>query len=385
MRLQSRGIDSCRGCRVLAVESEQEQRQLLQILLSKNGWSLTVQKEPDDLRQRVTQEKPDLVLLDLGQGESHRLEACRAIKTSHWQNVRDTAVICLSAYPTDAVRRAAFQACCDDFLAKPWDPDELLARIRIHVRHRKTRLLMEQGNQQLRQRLSRGMQKLLDSQRSLIRAMAKLSESRDDDTGRHIERVQHYVARLVRELRKRNRLSTVADWAELVVSASCLHDIGKMAIPDAVLRKPGSLNPEEQALMKQHAEVGYQTLHALHCEFPENQFLAIGKDIARSHHERWDGTGYPQGLRGEEIPVAARIMTIADVYDALRSPRCYKPPLPHAKTLEIMRDMAVSHFDPELFALFLRVEKEFDHIYTSWRDDSSLTCGIRAYNQGGPL
>lgn len=214
----------------------------------------------------------------------------------------------------------------------------------------------------VRNQLRRRMQD--HAQQALIRALAHLAEQRDHDTGRHLERVAAYSELIGRGLREAGQHAEWidADFLENLVRSSALHDVGKVGIPDAILLKPGRLSAAEWRVMQTHAELGAQTIERVMREFPDQGFLEMGRDIARSHHEHWDGSGYPRGLRGEEIPLAARILALADVYDALTSLRPYKQPWTHAAALAWIQEQSGKHFDPAVVAVFVRQSERADAI-----------------------
>jgi putative two-component system response regulator len=202
-------------------------------------------------------------------------------------------------------------------------------------------------------------------QMETIFAIAKLAEARDDDTGRHLERVQTFCRLIAVRLSELPEYKTTigSSWIGNIYHASPLHDIGKVAIPDRILLKPGALTPEESAIMKTHAVLGYQTLRAVHARYPDNDFIEMGIEAARSHHEWWDGPGYPDGLAGEEIPLCARIVAVADCYDAMRSRRCDKPAQAHDETCAaILRDGG-KHFDPAITAVFIELAGAFRDVW----------------------
>jgi response regulator RpfG family c-di-GMP phosphodiesterase len=198
-----------------------------------------------------------------------------------------------------------------------------------------------------------------------IFALVKLSESRDDDTGAHIERTASFCRLLASKAMHHSNYSGEINekFLETIYKASPLHDIGKVGIPDSILLKPGKLTDEEFAQMKQHVIIGYRTIAEIQKEYKNNEFLRMGMEICRYHHEKWNGSGYPEGISGEEIPLSARIMAIADVYDALRSKRVYKEAYSHEKSREIIVSSKVTHFDPVLVELFIGSEKEFEQLY----------------------
>jgi response regulator RpfG family c-di-GMP phosphodiesterase len=207
-------------------------------------------------------------------------------------------------------------------------------------------------------------QQLLQTEAVTILALAYQAELRDLETGKHLERTSHYVKLLAEELSrlpKYHSYLTPAYIADLVKSAP-LHDIGKVAIPDSILRKPGKLTPEEFEIMKKHCEYGTRVLKIADEKLSFQSFLKIAIQIAASHHEKWNGKGYPEGLKGEAIPLSGRIMALADVYDAIRSERCYKKSFSHEETLKIIAGDRGEHFDPDLVDVFLRIENNFHEI-----------------------
>jgi putative two-component system response regulator len=203
-------------------------------------------------------------------------------------------------------------------------------------------------------------------------AIASLAETRDNETGNHIRRTQHYVRCLAEHLQTHLRFAELLteENIELLFKSAPLHDIGKVGIPDHILLKPGKLSAEEFEIMKTHTMLGHDALVAAERALgTEVEFLRFAKEIALSHQEKWDGSGYPQGLKGDEIPVSARLMAVADVYDALISRRVYKPPMTHERAVEIIREGRATHFDPEVCDAFLACEHQFREIAQRFRDE----------------
>ena len=241
----------------------------------------------------------------------------------------------------------------DDYLTKPFEPLELFFRIRVGER-----LLGLQGRD------------------VLIFSLAKLAESRDPDTGAHLERIREYCRVLTQAVREVPEFSAIidADYVESIYLTSPLHDIGKVGIPDYVLQKPGKLTPEEFDLMKQHTLIGGRTLDAAAKKHPSHPYLLMARDIAFSHHEKFDGTGYPHGLVGDEIPLSGRIVAIADVYDALTSKRVYKPAFSHDRAVELILKDTGSRFDPRIIEVFQKCTNEFARIRAELTEDK---CDLR--------
>jgi putative two-component system response regulator len=236
----------------------------------------------------------------------------------------------------------------DDFIAKPYNPAEVLARLRAGERV-----------------LS------LETRDVAIFALAKLAESRDNDTGAHLERVQYYCRALSQHLVTLDKFKDIVtpEFIRLVFQTSPLHDIGKVGIPDAILLKPGRLDPAEFEIMKKHPSIAADTLNAALSKFPDVPFLEMARDIAETHHEKWDGTGYPHGLKGESIPLSGRIIAIADVYDALVSKRVYKNAFTHAAAVSIIEEGRGRHFDSDVVDAFLAQQQTFIDIREQFNED----------------
>lgn len=209
-----------------------------------------------------------------------------------------------------------------------------------------------------------------DAQDAIISALAKLSEYRDPETGAHLLRLKKYCELLCSYLGKTGQFAglVTAEFTKDLVRSSPLHDIGKVGIPDAILKKPGKLTEEEFEVMKTHAAIGGDTLRAVYENYPSQGFIKCGMDIAYGHHEKWNGSGYPLGLKGEEIPLVARILALVDVYDALSCRRIYKPPFPREKAREIIVEGSGNHFDPQLVSAFLSIEEDFFRISEEYAD-----------------
>lgn len=274
-------------------------------------------------------------------------DLCKAVRAGGLS--RYVFIIMLTSRGTRADLVEGLRAGADDFLVKPFDPVEL--SVRLSVAERIT---------------------ALETRDLMIFGMAKLAESRDQDTGSHLERVRMYCHVLAEHLSNQPKFSSVVDreFVKLMYLTSPLHDIGKVGVPDAILLKAGRLSPEEFVIMRKHTTIGARTLEAALREFPGARFLAMARDIAASHHEKWDGSGYPQGLKGTDIPLCARILAVADVYDALSTQRVYKPAIPHERAREMILAGSGTHFDPEIVGAFLACEDKFMTIARSLVDDT---------------
>lgn len=274
-----------------------------------------------------------------------------------------------------------------DYVTKPIVPPVLLARVRNHLALKQARDFLKNENAYLESEVRRRTQRMTRLQDVTIIAMAMLAETRDFETGNHIQRTQSYVRVLAERLQQDPRYAAQLsnEAIETITKSAALHDIGKVGIPDRILLKPGRYEPDEFEVMKKHTQIGHDAiLRAERVLGTEDSFLAIAREIAHGHHEKWDGSGYPQGLAGEAIPLSARLMALADVYDALVSRRVYKEGVPHAKAVEIIAEGRGRHFDPEITDLFLAIEDEILGIAQKLADsDNSLTEKKTYYESAG--
>jgi putative two-component system response regulator len=339
--------------RILVVDDEATMRRLLEKLLRLEGYEVTLVSSGEQALQEVFSRGADTVLLDMRLPGMSGLDVCRQIR-AHPRGIH-TPIVFITAVNDRELRRRGMEAGADDFLSKPFDEVELMARIRNSVRVKRYYDNLEQQKGALAQavdertaelaaavaELTRMQDELRASHEETIYRLARAAEFRDDETGQHLQRMSWYCHLLG------SKSGLPAKTCELLRIASPMHDVGKLGIPDRILLKPGRLTPEELAVMQTHAEIGWRILHG-----STAAPLELAATIAHTHHEKWDGSGYPRGLRGEEIPLGGRIAAIADVFDALTSSRPYKPAWPLEAALEQMRRGAGSHFDPALIEVF---------------------------------
>jgi putative two-component system response regulator len=302
---------------------------------------------------------PDLILLDIMMPEMDGFEVCRRLKAD--ENLKDVPVLFISALDGTDYKIKAFSAGGLDYVTKPFQKKEVLSRVKTHIELHQARRELKKHSLHLEELVQEKVQEISDSQLATILAISKLAEYRDYETGGHIERTQAFCQILARELQEYHSYaeSITDSFIESIYHASPLHDIGKVGIADNILLKPGKLTPEEFEIMKTHTIIGSTTLQTVQCKYPGNAFINMGIALTRSHHEKWDGSGYPEGLVGEEIPFSCRIMAIADVYDALRSKRPYKEAFSHEKSCRIIEEEAGSHFDPVAVEAFTKIKSEF--------------------------
>ena len=310
----------------------------------------------------AAEEPPDLILLDINMPEMDGFEVCRRLRSN--AALSSISVIFLSAMNETKDKLAAFKSGGYDYVTKPFEAEELQARIGTQLELRELRARVERHNHNLESLVRQQVREIASGQMATIFALAKLAESRDNETGKHLERVQVLCRHLAIEIGASPKYSRTIteDYVENIFCASPLHDIGKVAIPDAILLKPGKLTDEEFTVMKTHTTHGAKTLELVLEKHPANAFVRMGIEIARSHHEKWDGAGYPDGLAGPEIPVSARIMAVADCYDALRSRRVYKEPFSHEKSRDIIVQGSGHHFEPEMVSAFCAIQESFRQI-----------------------
>jgi putative two-component system response regulator len=343
---------------ILIVDDEPANLSMLSHLLRPDYQVRAANSGENALRVATSEPRPDLILLDVmmpGMDGYTVLERLRKNPASF-----DIPVIFVTALTDldDEERGLALGA--SDYIAKPIKPAVVLARVRTQLEAKHTRDWLRDKNAILEAEVSRRMIENDLTQLVSIRALAHLAETRDPETGNHILRTQKYVRALALRLSQHPRFSTTLDsrTIDLLTKSAPLHDIGKVGIPDSILQKPGPLTQEEWVIMKTHARLGSDAIEQAEIDVEQPvAFLSLAKEIAHWHHEKWDGSGYPDGLHGDAIPLSARLMAVADVFDALISPRVYKPAMSYEKTREIIADGSGSHFDPDIVAAFL---EDFD-------------------------
>ena len=317
----------------------------------------------------IDKRQPDLILLDVMMPEMDGYQVCQQLKSQ--DSTKDIPIIFLTAKVQEDDETKGLALGAVDYITKPISPAILKERIKNHLLLKASRDLMERQNEILEERVIERTNQLAELQDVAMVAMGALAESRDPETGNHIRRTQHYVRVLAQALSKMPQYQQLLT-PEIITAmykSAPLHDIGKVGIADNILLKPGKLTEEEFEIMKKHAAYGRDAIVAAEksIEVADN-FLTFAKEIAYSHHEKWDGTGYPEGLAAEDIPLSARLMAIADVYDALISSRVYKPAFSHEKAVTIIAEGRGSHFDPNMVDCFLSITDEFNAIALQFLD-----------------
>ncbi|MDZ7862811.1 two-component system response regulator [Acidovorax sp.] len=315
---------------------------------------------------------PDLILLDVMMPGMSGHEVCRQLKAE--PATRHIPIIFLTAMTGTEDEKVGLALGAADFITKPINPPIVLARVVTQLQAKAGADFLRDQNQFLQTEVQKRTRELAAIQDVTILAMASLAETRDNETGNHIRRTQHYVRALATALKDHPRFSAALSEhvIDMLYKSAPLHDIGKVGIPDRILLKPGRFEPHEFEVMKTHTTLGRDAIqHAEDQLGMPVEFLQYAKEIAYGHQEKWDGSGYPQGLAGEAIPLSARIMAVADVYDALISRRVYKEGMPHAKAVDIMREGRGSHFDPDILDAFLGMLDEFQRIAQKFADSDA--------------
>ncbi|KGK88653.1 chemotaxis protein CheY [Desulfosporosinus sp. HMP52] len=307
-------------------------------------------------------QKPDLILLDIMMPEMDGYEVLRTIKKSHdWENI---PVILLSAITDSDSKTKGFSLGAVDYVTKPFEIVEVKARVRTQLKIEEARLFLENQNQYLEEKVKERTKLLERTNSAAIYCLAAVAETRDPETGEHIKRTQGYIKELALELQGMDKYKGILtnDYIELLYQSAPLHDIGKVGVRDSILLKPGRLTEEEFEEMKKHTIYGGESLMVGIKELGEDSFLTLAKEIALTHHEKWDGSGYPRGLAGMEIPISGRLMAVSDVYDALISKRVYKNAFTHDEAKEIILEGRGTHFDPDIVDAFISKEAKFIEI-----------------------
>ncbi len=312
---------------------------------------------------------PDLILLDIMMPGLSGYEVCTILKAE--PKTRDIPIIFLTAMTGTDDEKKGLQLGAVDFITKPVNPPIVMARVATQLHVKAAADFLKDQNVYLETEVTKRTKELAAIQDVTILAMASLAETRDNDTGNHIRRTQYYLELLANYLKNHDRFrGFLSDHTiTMLFKSAPLHDIGKVGIPDRILLKPGRFEPHEFEIMKTHCKLGRDAIqHAEDQLGLEVEFLKYAKEIAYGHQEKWDGSGYPEGLAGDDIPISARLMAVADVYDALISRRVYKEGMPHEKAVRIIAEGKGNHFDPDIVDAFMALTEQFREVALRYAD-----------------
>lgn len=354
---------------VLVVDDTPENLTLMGALLRDHFMVKVANNGEKALKIAMSDTPPDLVLLDIMMPGLDGYEVCRRLKAT--AATRDIPVIFLTARSDPDDERMGLALGAVDYITKPISPPILLARVNTHLALKATADFLRDKSAYLEREVALRTLEVQAIQDVTIMAMTSLAETRDNETGNHIRRIQLYVKALAERLRNHPRFEAVLNerMIELLYKSAPLHDIGKIGIPDSILLKPGKLTVEEFEVMKTHTTLGRKAIEDAERRLGMRvAFLSVSKEIAYSHQEKWDGSGYPQGLAGDQIPVSARLMAVADVYDALINKRVYKAAFSHDQTCSTIVKGKGTHFDPDMVDAFVDIAEDFRSIALKYPD-----------------
>ncbi|MFZ6741871.1 response regulator [Undibacterium sp. JH2W] len=345
--------------RILLVDDEDRNIRLLEVLLHAEGYTTLSANNGRDALKIAAFAQPDLILLDIMMPDMDGFSTVAELKANPL--TQPVPVIMLTALDDRASKLRALEAGAEEFLTKPIDRADLSVRVRNLLRLKEYGDFLNDHNRILENQVVQRTAQLENAYRDTVFTLVRAAEHKDEETGHHVRRISYYCRALA------EAMDLPVDFHDAIFQASPMHDIGKIGIPDHVLLKPGSFNHEEWNIMRTHCALGASILAS-----GTSPYTEMGAEIALNHHERWDGTGYPNGLKGETIPIAARVMQICDVYDALRSRRPYKPSLDHQQSMSIIIEgdsrTRPSHFDPNVLSCFVTQSERFAAIFDQHAD-----------------
>lgn len=346
---------------ILIVDDTPENIHVLKGLLNKEYKVKVAIDGKDAIDTALSKDPPDLILLDIMMPVMDGYEVCEKLKSQ--EQTRHIPIIFLTAMAEESNESKGLHLGAVDYITKPFNPD--IVKVRVN-----NQLQLKSYSDNLEALVKERTRELELTQEATIESMCTLAEYRDPETGGHINRTQKYVKLLAEHLKTNPNFGTFLNNSVigLLYKSAPLHDIGKVGISDSILLKPGKLTDEEFGQMKKHTILGGEAIAAVEKKFGKTSFLSIAREIAYTHHEKWNGTGYPSGLSTKDIPIPGRLMAIADVYDALISKRVYKPPFPHEKAVAIIREERGKHFDPDIVDAFIILEDEFRKVALEFAD-----------------
>lgn len=349
--------------KILVVDDENRNLRLMEAMLVPLGYEVILAGNGEEAIEKAQLSSPDLILLDIMMPGLDGFEVTRRLRSNEGTKIIPIVIVTSLGEVEDRVK--ALEVGADDFLSKPVDKTELKARVQSllkvkayndHMRDYQKELEAEVAKRT--EQLRRAFDKIKVASLDTIYRLTRAAEYKDEDTGAHIQRMSNYSATVARKFGLNEKS------VESILYAAPMHDVGKIGIPDHILLKPGKLDPDEWEIMKQHTIMGEGILKG-----PDGGFIKLGETIALTHHEKWDGTGYPKGLKGKKIPQVGRITAIADVFDALTSKRPYKEPFSIEKSFTIIKEGRGTHFDPDVVDAFFALEDEILSIKGKYKDE----------------
>lgn len=343
--------------KILIVDDERFNINILVGILKNRYRTIVAKSGEEALKRAITSKPPDLILLDIMMPEMDGYEVCKRLKQA--EETAHIPVIFITAMGQEEDETKGFDVGAVDYITKPVQPEIVRARVRTHLELINARKQLQNQNIILEQKVNERTRDLRDSRQEIVHRLVSAAEHKDPETGSHIKRMSHYCSLLA------SAYGFNEAGCEAILLAAPMHDIGKIGIPDNILLKKGSLNKEEWETMKTHSSIGAKILSK-----SKSKLIREGQVIAVSHHEKWDGTGYPQGLKGDTIPLIGRITALADVFDALTTKRPYKEPWPVNQAAEEIRAGSGSHFEPRLVEVFFDILPELLKIKECFPEES---------------
>ncbi len=347
--------------RVLVVDDTPENIHILMGILRDYYTVMAANNGERALKLAGMDPQPDLILLDIMMPGMDGYEVCERLKAD--SKTAQIPVLFVTALTSDENEAKGLEIGALDYIAKPFNPVIVKARVKNHLE-------LKRYSDQLELMVREKTSELLLTRDVTIETLGSLAEYRDPETGGHIKRTMHYVKLLAERLQRHPQFAAYLnrEMIDHLFKSAPLHDVGKVGVPDSILLKPGKLTSEEFEEIKNHTIYGRDALSVSASKLGSNSFLKVAQEMAFTHHERWDGSGYPQGLKGEDIPISGRLMAVADVYDALISQRVYKPAMPHEQAVKIIEDGREKAFDPDIVDVFIELEDEFQKIALHFTD-----------------
>jgi len=354
-------------CTVMIVDDTETNIDILVETLG-DDYDIAVAMDGESALEYIEEELPDLILLDIMMPGMSGYEVCQRLKKEERTN--KIPIIFVTAMNDESGEKKGLEMGAIDYIRKPFNPSIVKSRVKNHLELKLAKEQLEEQNTLLEIKVKERTKELNLTQDLTICSLTSLAETRDPETGGHIQRTQNFVKALADKLIELPAYQKVLDEnvIELLYKSAPLHDIGKIGVADQILFKPGKLTSEEFDEMKKHTEYGNAALKKASEMFGSNSFFRYAQEIAYTHHEKWDGSGYPRGLKGEDIPLSGRLMALADVYDALVSKRVYKPPFSHEKAYNIILEGRGTHFDPSLVDAFNEINGVFRKIALNFAD-----------------